>query len=293
MTTSDRALVVDADGHVLEPRDTWIDYIEPAYRGPRDSDRRGRAGPRGAAGRRPAAQVGARLPRRARRHRARPRRGAHPQRAPLRGRLPARWLRPRRAPPRHGRRGHRHRAPLSHHRHLLGGARHRRRRWPPPTPGPTTATSSTSAPTTRSGWCRWPTSPSSTRWARSPRSPGPARRAAGPCTCRPTWRPAAAVSSTTRPSTRSGAAADLDMPVGFHVVVRDQPVFRSLMPKRRRRQRAVLLRLPRHRRDGGLHPDAGRRRVREAPEAALHGARIGRHLDLGLARPHGPQVSRS
>jgi predicted TIM-barrel fold metal-dependent hydrolase len=28
------------------------------------------------------------------------------------------------------------------------------------------------------------------------------------------------------------AAADLDMPVGFHVVVRDQPVFRSLMPKR-------------------------------------------------------------
>ena len=28
----DHVLTVDADGHVLEPRDTWIDYIEPAYR---------------------------------------------------------------------------------------------------------------------------------------------------------------------------------------------------------------------------------------------------------------------
>src|SRR6266568_1245705 len=28
----DRPLAVDADGHVLEPRSTWIDYIEPAFR---------------------------------------------------------------------------------------------------------------------------------------------------------------------------------------------------------------------------------------------------------------------
>ena len=28
----DHVLTVDADGHVLEPRDTWIDYIDPAYR---------------------------------------------------------------------------------------------------------------------------------------------------------------------------------------------------------------------------------------------------------------------
>jgi hypothetical protein len=25
-------LTVDADGHVLEPRDTWLDYIDPAFR---------------------------------------------------------------------------------------------------------------------------------------------------------------------------------------------------------------------------------------------------------------------
>jgi uncharacterized protein len=28
----DRPLCVDADGHVLEPRNTWIDYIDPAFR---------------------------------------------------------------------------------------------------------------------------------------------------------------------------------------------------------------------------------------------------------------------
>jgi predicted TIM-barrel fold metal-dependent hydrolase len=28
----DRPLAVDADGHVLEPRSTWIDYIDPAFR---------------------------------------------------------------------------------------------------------------------------------------------------------------------------------------------------------------------------------------------------------------------
>jgi hypothetical protein len=32
MTTSIRAPVVDADGHVLEPADTWLKYLEPAYR---------------------------------------------------------------------------------------------------------------------------------------------------------------------------------------------------------------------------------------------------------------------
>jgi uncharacterized protein len=32
MTTPVNALVVDADGHVLEPADTWLKYLEPAYR---------------------------------------------------------------------------------------------------------------------------------------------------------------------------------------------------------------------------------------------------------------------
>jgi hypothetical protein len=32
MTTSVRAPVVDSDGHVLEPADTWLTYLEPAYR---------------------------------------------------------------------------------------------------------------------------------------------------------------------------------------------------------------------------------------------------------------------
>ena len=29
---SKTALVVDSDGHVLEPADTWLKYLEPAYR---------------------------------------------------------------------------------------------------------------------------------------------------------------------------------------------------------------------------------------------------------------------
>ncbi len=29
---ADRPLTVDADGHVLEPRDTWVDYIDPDFR---------------------------------------------------------------------------------------------------------------------------------------------------------------------------------------------------------------------------------------------------------------------
>lgn len=32
MTTSVSAPVVDADGHVLEPADTWLKYLEPLYR---------------------------------------------------------------------------------------------------------------------------------------------------------------------------------------------------------------------------------------------------------------------
>ena len=32
MTTSAGAPVVDADGHVLEPADTWLKYLEPSYR---------------------------------------------------------------------------------------------------------------------------------------------------------------------------------------------------------------------------------------------------------------------
>ncbi len=30
--TANRILMVDADGHVLEPRNTWVDYIDPRYR---------------------------------------------------------------------------------------------------------------------------------------------------------------------------------------------------------------------------------------------------------------------
>ena len=32
MTTETRGFVVDADGHVLEPADTWAKYLDPAYR---------------------------------------------------------------------------------------------------------------------------------------------------------------------------------------------------------------------------------------------------------------------
>ena len=31
-STPGHILTVDADGHVLEPRNTWIDYIEPRFR---------------------------------------------------------------------------------------------------------------------------------------------------------------------------------------------------------------------------------------------------------------------
>ena len=32
MATNQTFLTVDADGHVLEPRDTWQKYLEPKYR---------------------------------------------------------------------------------------------------------------------------------------------------------------------------------------------------------------------------------------------------------------------
>ena len=32
MTTVADPLVVDADGHVLEPADTWLKYLEPSFR---------------------------------------------------------------------------------------------------------------------------------------------------------------------------------------------------------------------------------------------------------------------
>jgi hypothetical protein len=32
MADSTTMLTVDADGHVLEPRDTWLDHIDPAFR---------------------------------------------------------------------------------------------------------------------------------------------------------------------------------------------------------------------------------------------------------------------
>jgi hypothetical protein len=32
MATETPGPVVDADGHVLEPADTWLRYLEPAYR---------------------------------------------------------------------------------------------------------------------------------------------------------------------------------------------------------------------------------------------------------------------
>jgi hypothetical protein len=32
MTSAQSGLIVDADGHVLEPADTWLTYIDPQYR---------------------------------------------------------------------------------------------------------------------------------------------------------------------------------------------------------------------------------------------------------------------
>ena len=32
MTTAPKSPVVDADGHVLEPADMWLTYIDPQYR---------------------------------------------------------------------------------------------------------------------------------------------------------------------------------------------------------------------------------------------------------------------
>ena len=90
-------VTVDADGHVLEPRDTWQRYLEPESARSRDPHRARRRGRRGPARRRPLASRAARSPRRARRHRDGLRRSDDGRAAQLRRRLPAGRLRPARA----------------------------------------------------------------------------------------------------------------------------------------------------------------------------------------------------
>ena len=110
---SDRVLTVDADGHVLEPRNTWVEYLEPEFRdrairmvdddngdevllidGKPLESMRNRLASLGGIELDPDEVARERWP------------------AALRGRLPAGRLRPGGAPAGHGRRGHRHRAPL-------------------------------------------------------------------------------------------------------------------------------------------------------------------------------------
>src|SRR6185295_18204261 len=55
---------------------------------------------------------------------------------------------------------------------------------------------------------------------------------------------------------------------------------------------AVRLRVPRHRRHGGLHPDAELGHVRALPAAAVRGPGGGLELDRVLARPARPQAPR-
>ena len=117
-----------------------------------------------------------------------------------------------------------------------------------------------------------------------------ARTAASASTSRRTSPRAAAGSSTTRRSRRFWETVqDLEMPVAFHVVVRDQPVVPPWLRKRSVR-RALRLRVPRPRRDGRVHLDDELRPVRDLPAAPLRGARGGLELDHGVARPPGPQV---
>ena len=230
---TEHLLTIDADGHVLEPRDTWLDYIDPAYRDRAiriaDDDQGdevllvdGR--PLESMRNRLAQLGGIDLD---------PDEVADGRRSALRGRLPARRLRPGGAPAGHGRRGHRRRAPLPDDRHLLGGSRHRsgagdrvhprvqplHRRLLLARPG----AARTGRPhlAHRRG-----------RRGRRDRA-APARPVAAPSTSRPTWRRAADAASNDPAFDRFwSAAADLDMPVGFHVVVRDQAVLQLVVARR-------------------------------------------------------------
>src|SRR4029077_659274 len=76
----------------------------------------------------------------------------------------------------------------------------------------------------------WPTSRCSTNRAPSTSSRGRERRGAGPATSPRTFRPGAGGGPPAPASGRSWApAADLDVPVGFHVIVRDTPGARPRM----------------------------------------------------------------
>ena len=159
MATRSDMLTVDADGHVLEPRDMWQKYLEPKQRERRDPHREGRRGRRGAAGRRARSHLALRGTLGALGGIEHGRDGPDDRRpAQLRGRLPAGRLRPRGAPRGDGRRADRRRAALPDDRHLLGGAGERPEARDRVHAAPTTAGSSTSAATTGAAWCRSRTS---------------------------------------------------------------------------------------------------------------------------------------
>ena len=251
--------------------DTWLGYLEPAFRerAIRIDERRPTASR--CCSSTASRSCAARPARRSRRHRdglARPN-DASGSSATRTAARPAATIRVA-ASARHGRRAHRRRAPLSDHRDLLGRARVRRPASRPPTRAPTTAGSSTSAaPIPARLVPDRPHLASSTPPGAveevDARAEGRLRRRlplAGSC------RPAAAGTSTTRSSRGSGRRSqDLDMPIAFHVVVRDRPVGSRpwLGTARSHRRRAVRLRVPRPRRDGGVHLDADARDVRELP----------------------------
>ena len=85
-------------------------------------------------------------------------------------------------------------------------------------------------------------------------------------------------------------AADLDMPIGFHVVVRDKPFFRSWMAGRGTGSELFFFAFLAIDVMAAFTQMLAGGVFEQHPDAALHGAGVGRHLDLGLARPHGPQV---
>ena len=87
-----------------------------------------------------------------------------------------------------------------------------------------------------------------------------------------------------------GAAADLDMPVGFHVVVRDKPFFSSWSPARGAGRELFGFTFLAIDVMAAFTQMLACGVFERHPEAALHGAGVGRDVDLRLARPHGPQV---